>query len=342
MVCRLTSLLPRLRRYRRCDVAFHILHPFHASFLHPIAECLSGSWVSTADADLIKGLRPRILVLADHHYEMFSWVHDKRTLVYQVPHGLLSKNTIYEQWHSQADYICLPSEAFREEFTKRNTFPRREFLVTGWPLLDELFQWRACSRSRYDGRRTILYAPTYNPELNSVAGIGEDLLDVVRAVDRDARLVIKPHPVIAEKFPGWMATWEDWCRKDEEVMLVRNTQVNIVPYLIAADVLVSDVSSVALCFLALDRPVILWRNSEPIPEGWYYDKSGVEWHWVEFAERVASKREFEAALQRAISNPEERSPIRSHYCDLIFGPYQDGHAADRIAGHIMRVLNQGC
>ena len=86
---------------------------------------------------------------------------------------------------------------------------------------------------------------------------GAEVADAIRGSGPPLGIVIKPHPVIGDWRPSWMAAWRRLANRDRQVRLVSDTHADVVPYMLAADLLVTDASSVAFEYLALDRPIVL-------------------------------------------------------------------------------------
>jgi hypothetical protein len=131
----------------------------------------------------------------------------------------------------------------------------------------------------------------------------------------------------------WMGWWRDLAERDPGVLLVDDTSADVTPYLLAADLLVSDVSSVTFLYLALDRPVVLVTNPhhrfDPA-----YDPDDLNWRWRDLATEVTDTSKLAGAVADALAHPEARAETRQRYADSLFGPRRDGRNAQRIADKI--------
>ncbi len=107
------------------------------------------------------------------------------------------------------------------------------------------------------------------------------------------------------------------------VFFVDQEGANIMPYLKNADLLVSDASSSVFEFLAMDRPIVLLTNPER-EKCTHYDPNGLEWRWRDLAEEVFDETELEAAIQRALKNPDKFTEKRNMYADKLFGELRQG------------------
>jgi hypothetical protein len=104
----------------------------------------------------------------------------------------------------------------------------------------------------------------------------------------------------------------------------------------AADLLVSDVSSVLVEFMALDRPVIAVNNpGQQEYEG--YVPTDIEYQVRDACLQVRTMDELKAAVQRAFAAPGELSEKRRRYADsLCYG--RDGKSGQRAAEAVVQLL----
>ena len=202
--------------------------------------------------------------------------------------------------------------------------------LTGFPKVDGLaagsFDPVAVRRDLGldPGLKTILYAPTGGKK-NSLETIGEDL---IRALGEEGtwNLMIKPHDHPKNRI--------DWFSRlaplvGDRVKLVRDRDV--VPYLAAADLLISDASSVSSEYSLLDRPIIFVdvpqlikktrAKSEAMDMETYGRKIGVIRQTPE---------ELVDAVRGAFEVPDrEKSDLRKAMAAEMF--YRPGDAAERVA-----------
>jgi teichoic acid glycerol-phosphate transferase len=156
---------------------------------------------------------------------------------------------------------------------------------------------------------------------------------LIRGERRDLSIVIKPHPVTADHHPDWLATWRALAAADPHVHLVDDPAADVMPYLKAADVLVSDASSVIFEYLALDRPIILLTNPDRRKVA-HFDPNGIEWRWRDVGIEVHDVAKLSEAVSVALDNPALQADRRAHYRQELFGDYTDGRAAERIGQKI--------
>src|SRR5207247_2688406 len=105
-------------------------------------------------------------------------------------------------------------------------------------------------------RPTVLYAPTWSPA-SSLNRIGVDL--VLRLRSLPVNIVVKLHDRSCDPRPRYSGGI-DWraalAPHVEAGRCVLATSSDICPYLVAADVMITDHSSSAFEYLLLDRPIV--------------------------------------------------------------------------------------
>ena len=168
-------------------------------------------------------------------------------------------------------------------------------------------------------RPTVLYAPTWSPA-SSLNTMGED---VVRGLlSLGTNLIVKLHDRsldLREQYSGgvdWIARLRPFLDEGRAVMAGGH---DISPYLVAADVMITDHSSAGFEFLLRDRPII--RIHRPA----LLQLANVHPDYAELlgsvSETVHNAREVCDAVPRAIANPERLSAQRHRVAaDLFHGP----------------------
>ncbi len=185
------------------------------------------------------------------------------------------------------------------------------------------------------GRPTLLYAPTYKP--SSIERIGEDLLEATRGLN----LLIKLHPYSWEgKYAPHRhhRIFETRISRYPHARLVPPQDRDILPFLVMADAVLTEASSVAFEFAAVRKPVILvalpeerlrHSDGEPLlavsPRALF---SGV-------FPVIRSAWEIPEALERALHLDPETARRRDALMDELFLPV-DGRAAHRALEVIRR------
>ncbi|MGB8273662.1 MAG: CDP-glycerol glycerophosphotransferase family protein, partial [Alphaproteobacteria bacterium] len=322
-------------------VAIHVNKRFHFPFLKPLFDLLAREHeaIVTSDAKRIADFDPDVVIVADAQAgELRS--HAPRAVFVFTRHGLISKNISVESVRL-SDYVCVTSEASRDWYVERGALPRKGFWITGYVQMDPLFRRDAAPIpfAPTPGRKVVLYAPTFNPALSSAPMLGARVAELIRG-GREIELIIKPHPMTVERQPSWMAGWRAAAARHSDVHLVEDPAADLVPYLQAADVLVTDVSSAMFQFLALERPIVLVTNPMARSDPERFDPEGPEWAWRDVGEEVHDVGSLAAAVARALDDPGRGAERRAHYRRLLFGDLTDGRAAERIALNVTRLLRE--
>lgn len=122
-------------------------------------------------------------------------------------------------------------------------------------------------------RKTVLYAPAWDPG-GSLRSFGDEVIDQLLLVE-GVNVIVKLHPTSLtpkssanyEFYTGGVNWIERFKRYETHPLFRHVTDFQVDPLLVAADIMVTDFSSVALEFIGLDRPVIYIDCPE------YYEKT---------------------------------------------------------------------
>jgi hypothetical protein len=176
----------------------------------------------------------------------------------QIFHGLSFRNKAVRSAQLGADYFFLVGPYMKRRFVAAGLLapddPRA--IEIGFPKTDALVDGRqtaASARARLglrSDRPVVLYAPTGQRQ-NSLETMGEEVLARLDAGDRFT-IVVKPHDHPKDRSIDWTARLR--ARRWRNVTVT--DELDVVPLLTAADLLVTDASSVASEFALLDRPMI--------------------------------------------------------------------------------------
>lgn len=254
----------------------------------------------------------------------------KRTV--QIFHGVSFKNLAVREKALRFDYLCLPGRYHAELYRKQGLIRPggSTCLLTGFPKTDPLAQ--PADRSpllrsmKLDPRLpTLLFAPT-GEKHNALDVMGRE---VIAAIDRTHgfNLLVKPHDHPKKKV-DWFAELAPL--ENERVRMVRD--LDVVPYLEAADLLITDASSVAIEYTLLDRPILfldvpkLFQQIEKRAPAADLDTYGRKIGAV-----VSGPDTLVEAVREALSHPEAHAQAtlrRAAAAHVFHGP---GGATDRVA-----------
>ena len=320
---------------------FLCCHPYQRAILEPAFSLMAPAHpcLLTDDFEKLVEFSPRVVVQSEGSGTICA-LRERlpSTYIVHTRHGLACKQVAHDAAR-HSDYTCQSSAWMAGWFARRGTRPRRRFWITGYPALDPLFRGAAEAGAAEARAPHILYAPTYNEHLSSIPMLGERAIELLSQGDREAYITIKPHPHAAHTFGPWLRHIEAAAAQHPNVRLA-DPQGDIVADLLAADVLVTDVSSVALAFLALDRPIVLLTNPDCRKDRDHFEPEGLEWQWRDMGDELLDASELPRALARALDAPHRHSAARTAYRDLLFGELTDGRASERLCMELTRAAGE--
>lgn len=300
------------------------------------------------------------LFLTPEHNCAYSVKGAKRICMF---HGLPVKGLTFQaKYMKDFDGVFLQGplqEKMLDEFAEHEpeVANRLERFQVGYPKSDLLFQ---PTRSRNEilrglglnpAGKTVLYAPAFDRG-TSLPQYGEDIFRFLSGLE--CNVIVKLHPVSYDrrvtKVHSGGIYWPDVVDKHAEAgHFVHAGNVDVGECLLAADAMVTDVSSVALEFMLLDKPVVYLECPE------FYamiGQSGPYATWVQDPEndlrvnagrtagiRVKDLEGLKEGIRKAISSPEtmreERGEVRRQ---LLYHP---GEASMHGARCLVELLQAG-
>ena len=208
--------------------------------------------------------------------------------------------------------------------------PKLDCLVDGSLVRDEILSSLGIDPSR----RTVLYAPTWSPH-SSVVTMGEEL--VQRLGEAGYAVIVKLHDrsrdleYVNSGGVDWGARLEPLLSRHGGLLA---TGSNSSRYLPAADVMVTDHSSVGFEYLLLDRPLIRIHVPELIKN------TDIEPSYVELLASASSSvnnvAETIAAVDQSFADPAFKSGDRVAVANEMF--YKPGTATDRAVKELYELM----
>jgi len=278
------------------DQACWFAHGLSAEGFLQDGDCL------LTDIEQVRALDPRAV------FAPGNWVPDFFPGVkVQVFHGFGIEKKGHFRIRGFFDLYCTHGPLTTSRFNQLRDRHRHFSVVeTGWPKMDPLFvptQAAEDLRAETD-RPIVLYAPTFSPSLTSTQALSSEIQRLSGM--QNYRWLVKFHPkTAAETVRVFTAMQSD--------SLQVCSDADILPLLQAADVMLSDTSSVVTEFLLLDKPVVTYRTSQPSDHVFDID----------------APAQLEAALDHALTRPPGLMEAGRDYVRAMH-PYHDGLSSQRV------------
>lgn len=217
----------------------------------------------------------------------------------------------------------------------------RQARLVGYPKLDRLASGRidgAGARAGLGldrGRRTVLYAPTYSPA-SSLHLAGEDIVRTL--VHAGWNVIVKLHDRSLDSDPRYTAgiDWRARMRaleRDGRVVHVESADAS--PVMAAADLMITDHSSVGFEFLVLDRPLVIF-DAPDLPAAARINPEKVAL-LRSAATVVGSVQELGAVVDEELKRPDRLTAERRRVAAEMF--HDPGHATDRAVALARELLD---
>jgi hypothetical protein len=349
----------------RRDVLIEVRTPVYQAVLGPIASGLSARqdvkvWFTSEYPDRIRPLvgRERFLTHPDVEWRRFAldlnadpWAAARlRRCAHRMNffHGVAGKYDL-----DRPDGLPMGFEIYdRVAFINRDRMQRyvdagivteRQAALVGYPKLDALVNGEIdgarvrASLGLDDSHPTILYAPTYS-EASSLHLAGERIVQTFDAAGFN--VIIKLHDRSLDADPRYNGGI-DWRRRfaaierPGRVRFVEDADAS--PLLAAADLLVTDHSSVGFEYLVLDRPLLVF-DAPDLPRAARINPEKIA--LLRSAAVVAgTPGDLVSAARAELANPGRLSPTRRRIAGDMF--HEPGGATRRALDLIARLLRPG-
>jgi len=264
-----------------------------------------------------------------------------RTRTAMLYHGIGTKTDVYEPSLMQMSVRFVEGPHYADRL--RALYPAANMVPAGYAKIDPFF-WPERERPRLDlaalgldpAKKTLLYAPTHMP--SSFPKMAEEF----PAHFADCNLLVKPHSLsfFGGKRASHRRLMELWARAPN-VYVAAFDEYDPLPFMAAADLLISDESAVLFEFAVLDRPVVWcdflwihWTRRGPLRHRLRRRlDAGIAPHRA-MAAHAKSYRELRAVVESELATPTRYSAARRHAVAALIGP-TDGRVSERIAEHLL-------
>lgn len=223
----------------------------------------------------------------------------------QLFHGLgVEKDSHYKIRHF-FDCYCTSGPYVTKRFLElQNRYKYYKVFETGWPKVDHILNYSTRDFSDVpENKKIILFAPTHSRKMESASDLMKTLPLILR---KDEFLLVKFHELMNSELV-------DEFKLNLQGNALFIDDYDITPYLYAADVMISDTSSVLYEFMLLDKPVITYKTQNR------FDK-GID---------ISSPEMLRDVLDWSLLNPGEHSENRNKHIAEI-NPYLDGKISERL------------
>lgn len=265
-----------------------------------------------------------------------------------INHGTGIKTILYRllEKQQQTSYLILIEGEYRKQkILEHNVQGKSHIKVVGYPKLDPFFN-KAYDRDKIlaniglDPKQpTLIYAPTYKP--TSINFIRDRILEQCK----DINLIIKLHQYSwrGKYAPKWHhRIYQKNIDNFNNTYLVPSNDYNIMPYLAAADVLLTEASSTMFEFLAMGKTGIIYDL--PCDQLKHSDgQSILDEDNRNFLKdtfiHIDSPHQIRDGFNRALDPPPEYLINAENWRNKLFYKL-DGQASQRTVNHILNFLSQ--
>lgn len=236
-----------------------------------------------------------------------------RGLKVQIFHGFAGEKKGHFRIRHYFDLYLTQGPYFTQKFKQlQKKYKDFDVIETGWPKIDvygkELHKYNQEKEKllqNYNARKIILYAPTFSPSLTSAPYLIDEFKELAK--NTNYVILVKFHDLMATE----LITEYKTLAKDFSNIIFEEER-NIIKFLLMADIMISDTSSVVYEFLLLNKPVITFKSSS----------TNIQWDDL---------KEYRGLSSRILANlnddlfKNQRQKVVADY-----HPYNDGNSAERM------------
>ncbi len=220
------------------------------------------------------------------------------------------------------DRVMFANEDRLRRYVDGGLVPAHRAALVGFPKIDDLVngRWSAAAVRRELGLdpalETVLYAPTYSPA-SSLHLAGEAIVERMLATGRNVIVKLHerstvPHPKYTDNV-DWLARL---ARFNGRPRYAFAAGAHAGPYLAAADLLITDHSTIGFEFALLDRPLVVFDAPDLLhhariePGKWRLLRA--------MADIVRSAGDLPDAVSRALAEPARHAAVRRETTAALF------------------------
>lgn len=343
----LTQYLPVWRALRRrgveCAFACYHNRPTQLAAMHAAVErlALPARWFETKEDGLAwyQSEPPDWIVFGNGYGYLAELARATRTA--QLYHGIGTKTDVYSPTLMQMDVRFVEGPHYLARL--REMYPQANLAQVGYAKVDP-FAYPEDERPRLDlaalgldpRRKTILYAPTHMPSSFP------KMADSFPADFAEFNLLVKPHSLsfFGGKRKSHRRLMELWSRAPN-VHVAPFDVFDPLPYMTAADLMISDESSVLFEFAVQDRPIVWcdflwvhWTRRGPLAYRLKRRMDASVDPYRNLAAHAPRYRDLRRIVDEELANPGRLRAARRRAVEAMVGP-TDGRVGERIADYLL-------
>lgn len=265
--------------------------------------------------------------------QMFHGVAGKWSQIYDRPASSMRQwdRLFFINRRRLQNYVASGAIDANSDAIRLVGMPKSDCLVDGTLRRDSVLEAHGIDPAR----TTVLYAPTWT-RFSSLNAMGEDL--VRRLVDAGYQVLVKLHDNSLDRSTVVNSGGVDWIARLTPILerghgqLITSSDAS--PWLVAADVLITDHSSIGFEYLLLDRPLVRIVMPELITG------ADIAAEYVDFMAAVATSVETAAggltAVDAAVANPAHLSDTRRALAAELF--HGAGRATERAVHELYALM----
>ena len=256
-----------------------------------------------------------------------------------IMHGLGPKSAYYNGSDCPIEYRFVESESRTKRL--QTLFPDKTFVTTGYTKLDPLINntYEAidlAAQGLSPDKKTLLYSPTFYP--STIENFPKDWPQQFAQYN----ILIKPHylSLIKPAYKKQRELLEHW-KNYPNVYLASPDEQSLLPFMAAADLMISETSSALFEFMALNKPVIVGHFLKLRMSYWGFLKFRLQKRlsddyqlFKEIGTNIHHYRDLQSAVGDNLNNPKLFEQQRLKYIEQIVGTV-DGQASKRVANFLL-------
>jgi len=282
----------------------------------------------------------KVLILQDFHYKKFEKLRKNGVKFVQIFHGTSDKSYNLNREIINYDLVCLSGQKMMDDMEQKGLNKNKNCIITGNLKADLIFnniynRDHELKKLGLDPSiKNILYAPTWMDGMgnSSFKMFGMHLPEYF---PEELQLTIKLHPNLYLYQANLVQKLKDKIKGNKKILLLEGNKkiYNIVPFLAAADALLTDVSGVSHEYIAFLRPMI-FLNNRSIIRFFYGKKRTRIW---EAGDVVTRLKTLPSVIRYNLAHPDRYIKKQKTLLTEIY-TFRDGKTVERIASAVRNLI----